>query len=78
MRLGRVPSVILTVLVFYVGWPDSGRIVGDYPEVEIRAGLPVPDPDERLSKARFAEEIAAVVRRIEEATGHLRSEEEVA
>lgn len=38
--------------------------------------VPVPDPDERLSKARFAEEIADVVRRVEEATGHLRAEEE--
>jgi NitT/TauT family transport system ATP-binding protein len=32
----------------------------------------VPDPDKRLSKA----EVADVVRRVEEATGHLRSEEE--
>jgi NitT/TauT family transport system ATP-binding protein len=36
----------------------------------------VPDAEERVSKARFAEEIAEVVRRVEEATGHLRSEEE--
>jgi NitT/TauT family transport system ATP-binding protein len=37
----------------------------------------VPDAEERVSKARFAEEIAEVVRRVEEATGHLRAEEEV-
>jgi len=36
----------------------------------------VPDADGRLSKARFAEEIGGVVRRVEEATGHLRAEEE--
>jgi NitT/TauT family transport system ATP-binding protein len=42
----------------------------------IALDVPVPDPDERLSKARFAEEIADVVRRVEEATGHLRAEEE--
>jgi NitT/TauT family transport system ATP-binding protein len=38
--------------------------------------LAVPDADDRVSKARFAEEIADVVRRVEEATGHLRTEEE--
>jgi len=41
-----------------------------------RRYVAVPDADERLSKARFAEEIAGVVRRVEEATGHLRAEGE--
>lgn len=38
--------------------------------------MAVPDAEGRVSKARFVEEIATVVRRVEQATGHLRAEEE--
>lgn len=49
------------------GESDGSRVALD---------VAVPDADGRLSKARFAEEIAGVVRRVEEATGHLRAEED--
>ena len=63
----RLGTRVIVLSKDCVAGADGSRVALD---------VAMPDPDARLSKARFAEEIAGVVRRVEEATGHMRAEEE--